>query len=113
MQSTRLWTAIRNVISRSPNSKSSQGWTLPPPASEQRSLSAEEIVRRGQKAQELQDNDLFREALQALRNDLISQITASSLSDKDGHTRLVMAVQMAGAVERYLRNVIHDGDAAM
>jgi len=24
-----------------------------------------------------------------------------------------MAVQMAGAVERYLRNVIHDGDAAM
>lgn len=65
------------------------------------------------RAQELLGNDLFREALVALRNDLLSQINSASLTDMSGHTRLVMAMQMANAVERYLTNVVQDGAAAV
>jgi hypothetical protein len=67
------------------------------------------MVRRGQAAQELIDNDLFNEALIALRNDLLSQMTSVSLSDMQGHTRLVLALQTANAVEKFLRTCIHDG----
>ncbi len=64
------------------------------------------------RAQELLRNDLFRESIDALRSDLIQQMQASNLGDMEGHTRLVMALQMTGAIDRYLRNVIHDGEQA-
>lgn len=70
-------------------------------------------MRRGQAAQELLRNSLFNEALNSLNIDLQQQIRAVALSDKDGHTRLVMAIQIASAIERFLRHVIADGEAAV
>lgn len=58
-------------------------------------------------------NSLFNEAMNSLNHDLQQQLRSVALHDKDGHTRLVLAVQMHGAIERFLRNVILDGEAAV
>lgn len=112
MRLTKLLTAIRNARSPSPSLKLSPVLISPRQESEQRSLSLEEIVRRGQQAQELLNNSLFNESFSALKHDLISQISVASLADVNGHTRLVLAFQTANAVEKHLRNLIHDGEAA-
>jgi hypothetical protein len=70
-------------------------------------------VRRGQAGQELLANSLFNEALNALNHDLQQQLRRVALDDIAGHTRLVIALQIAGAVEKFLRNVIADGEAAV
>jgi hypothetical protein len=70
-------------------------------------------VRRGQAGQELLTNSLFNEALNALNHDLQQQLRRVALDDIAGHTRLVIALQIAGAVEKFLRNVIADGEAAV
>lgn len=51
--------------------------------------------------------------MNALNHDLQQQIRRVALHDKDGHTRLVLAVQTAGAIERFLRSAIMDGEAAV
>jgi hypothetical protein len=43
---------------------------------------------------------------------VIAQIRAVRLDDQDSHTRLVLALQMSGAVPRYLWNAINDGTRA-
>lgn len=75
-------------------------------------LSEEEQVSRGRKAQELLSNELYTEAMTALRRDVVSQMQSVRLDDSEGHTRLVMALQMANAVERFLGGVVDEGAAA-
>lgn len=68
-------------------------------------------MRRGQAARELLNNPLLREALDAVRADLNSQIATVSLTDIPAHTRLVTAVQVTRAVERHLVGLIELGEA--
>jgi hypothetical protein len=51
--------------------------------------------------------------MNALNHDLQQQLRRVALDDRDGHTRLVLAVQTAGAIERFLRSAILDGEAAV
>lgn len=67
------------------------------------------IARRGQAARELLSNDLFRDSLHALRQDLLIQMQAVKLDDTGSHTRLIMALQLANAHERFVVNAINDG----
>lgn len=48
----------------------------------------------------------------ALETDLLQQMRAVSLADKEAHTRLVMALQVGDAVNRHLWRVIQDGHRA-
>ncbi len=48
----------------------------------------------------------------ALRQDVLSQMQSVRLDNSEGHTRLVMALQMTNAVERFLRNVVEEGHQA-
>jgi hypothetical protein len=75
-------------------------------------LLPEEVLKRGQAADELMANPLLREALEALEADLLGQIRTVSLADVAGHTRLVLAMQVSGAVTRHLKHLIHDGHVA-
>lgn len=68
--------------------------------------------QRAVTAQQLLDNPLLQEAFTSAQNDLINQMKSCRLDDKDGHTRLVMALQMSQSVNRYLWLVIQDGQAA-
>jgi hypothetical protein len=42
---------------------------------------------------------------------LNTQLLTVRLDDVEGQKRIVMAVQMSGAIERYLKSLIRDGDA--
>lgn len=70
------------------------------------------MLRRADRAQELLNNELLNESVATLIEDLNQQLRTVSLSDVDGHTRLVMALQVTHAVTRHLRHIIHDGLAA-
>lgn len=76
-------------------------------------LSAEQRRLRAVSAQQLLENTLLQEAFTAVEADLVKQMRGCRLDDKDGHTRLVMALQMSHAVNRHLWNVIHDGQAQL
>lgn len=109
---TKLWTAISNVLSklRSWKSKAASIWR--PPASVQRSLSAEERVRKSAEAEQLLSNPLLREAFNSLEADILRQMYAVRLDDKEGHTRLVLALQTSRGVGRYLWHAVQDGSSA-
>lgn len=68
--------------------------------------------QRAVTAQQLLDNPLLQEAFSSAQSDLINQMKACRLDDKEGHTRLVMALQMTNTINRYLWLVIQDGQAA-
>lgn len=71
----------------------------------------EQRARRAVTAQQLLENPLLQEAFSAVEADLLQQMRAVRLDDKDGHTRLVMALQMSNAINRHLWLVIQDGQA--
>lgn len=70
-------------------------------------------MRRAQAARELLDNVLLREAIAAIEADILQQMRMVKLDDADAHTRLVLALQTAGAVNRRLWHLIQDGNAAL
>ena len=70
-------------------------------------------MRRGMLAKELLANPLLREAWQAVRTDLNTQLMEVSLADVSSHTRLVTALQITRAVERHWTNLVELGDAAV
>jgi len=69
-------------------------------------------VRRAQHAQELLNDPLLAECINAIEADLHDQIRSVKLDDLKGHSRLVTAVQVLGAVTRQLAYLIQRGDAA-
>jgi len=72
----------------------------------------EQRKQRAVTAQQLLDNPVLQEAFNAVQADMLQQIKSCRLDDKDGHTRLVMALQMSQAVTRHLWLLIQDGQAA-
>lgn len=68
--------------------------------------------QRAVTAEQLLSNDLLCEAFTAAQLDLIEQMRRCRLDDKEGHTRLVMALQMSNTVNKYLWQVIQEGHAA-
>jgi hypothetical protein len=103
---------IRTALSHLRNWKSTPASTSPKPVSAPKSLSNEETSRRALAAQQLLENPLLQEALGALEADVLAQMHAVSLADKDAHTRLILALQMGNAVDRYLWQRIQDGHKA-
>ena len=67
---------------------------------------------RAQKAQELLSNDLLQHAVEAETQSIVEQMRRVSLADSEAHTRLVMALQISGAVNRHLWALIQDGHEA-
>lgn len=63
-------------------------------------------------ARNLLENPLLREAFEAVEVDLIGQMRRAKLDDTGGHTRLVMALQIANAVRGHLWQLMHDGVTA-
>jgi hypothetical protein len=64
-------------------------------------------------AQQLLSNDLFIESLQAVENDILSQLRAVRLDDERAHSRLVMALQVTHAVQHQIWLAVQDGYSAI
>ena len=75
-------------------------------------MTPEQRSHRARAAQQLLDNEVLQSAFYALKADLLSQIDQVKLDDRDGHQRLVLAVQMTKAVERQLWLLVQDGHVA-
>lgn len=55
---------------------------------------------------------MLQEAFLAVDTDLMQQLRSVRLDDRDGHTRLVMALQISEAVRKHLWLLMQDGAAA-
>jgi hypothetical protein len=73
------------------------------------SLTAEQRRSRAATAQQLLDNDVLQGAFYALQSDILRQLDQVKLDDRDGHMRLVMALQMSKAIEKQLWLLVQDG----
>lgn len=56
---------------------------------------------------------MLQEAFRAVESDLVHQMRSVKLDDKDGHTRLVMALQISNSILRHLWLMIQDGEIAV
>ena len=68
--------------------------------------------QRGEQAAYILEHPLVREALNAMRDSLAAQRQVVKLSDTGGHTRLIIAEQVAIQFENYLKAMIQTGRAA-
>lgn len=69
-------------------------------------------IQRAESARQILDNPLFAEALAALDADLARQRQSASITDSALHARLIIAEQVRGKFEAYLRRVLQDGEIA-
>ncbi len=63
----------------------------------------------GAEAERLLDSPIFKEASQAVRDGIISQMTKVPIKDADMHTKLVLTLQLWEALERHIRNIATTG----
>lgn len=63
-------------------------------------------------AEQLLSNPLLQEAFGSLESDLLRQMYAVRLDDREAHSRLILALQTNKAVGRYLWNTVNDGITA-
>ena len=89
-----------------------QQWTPLTKARTERSNTLPERQRRAIEAENLLNNPLLIEAVASIEGDLIAQMREVSLSDHDGHLRLITALQTSHAVQRQLWFLIQDGHEA-
>ena len=64
------------------------------------------------RAQSLLDNELFNEALETLRSDLLKAWENTPPRDTDGRERCWNAIQQLGKLKGYFETVLRDGKMA-
>ncbi|WP_321951888.1 hypothetical protein [Paraburkholderia bannensis] len=69
----------------------------------------DEVVLGGRAAQVL-DSTVFLEAKKRIRDGIESQMLAVPLSDQTMHTRLIVALQVWGQIEKYLEHIKQTGE---
>ena len=64
---------------------------------------------RGEEAERLIANPLFKESIQKVREGIISSMEQSALGDESTHNRLVIALQLLNKIERNIKDVAETG----
>ena len=71
-----------------------------------------EEVKRGEQASQILDNPIYKEALEKVREGLISSMANSPLGDEKTHNRLVIALQLLNQINKQLTDVMQTGKLA-
>ena len=66
-------------------------------------------IKRGEKADDVLNNPLYQEAIQKVREGIISSMAASAFGDEKTHNRLVIAMQLLNQIEKQLKDVVLTG----
>lgn len=66
-------------------------------------------IKRGERAAEVLENELFKEAVTKVREGIIQSMAVSALGDSETHNRLVIAMQLLNQIEKGLKDVITTG----
>ena len=71
-----------------------------------------EEVKRGEQAAQILDNPIYKEALEKVKDSLISSMANSPLGDEKTHNRLVIALQLLNQINKQLTDVMTTGKLA-
>lgn len=71
-----------------------------------------EEIKRGEQAQKILDNEVYKEAFTAVKDHIIEAMQTSPLGDETTHNRLVIALQVLAQIEKSLTNVMQTGKLA-
>ena len=71
-----------------------------------------EEIKRGEQAQKILENEVFKESFTTVKNHLIEAMQVSPMGDETTHNRLVIALQVLGQIEKSLTNVMQTGKMA-
>ena len=71
-----------------------------------------EEVKRGEQAAQILDNPIYQEALQKVKDSLITSMANSPLGDEKTHNRLVIALQLLNQINKQLTDVMQTGKLA-
>jgi hypothetical protein len=66
-------------------------------------------IKRGERAAEVLNNELYKEAFDKVRDGIINSMASSPLGDAETHNRLVIAMQLLNQIEKSLKDVITTG----
>lgn len=69
-------------------------------------------IKRGERAAEVLSNELYKEAVEKVRNGIVSSMATSPLGDSETHNRLVIALQLLNQIEKQLKDVMATGKMA-
>lgn len=69
-------------------------------------------IKRGERASEVLENPLFKEAVTKVRDGIINSMASSALGDAETHNRLVIAMQLLNQIEKQLKDVVATGKMA-
>lgn len=75
-------------------------------------MNEKEEVIRGHQAEDLLNNPLFKDAINAVRDGIVSAISTSPMGDEQTHNRLAIALQLANQIEKQLISHVHTGKMA-
>jgi hypothetical protein len=69
-------------------------------------------IKRGERASEVLNNELYKEAVANVREGIIKSMAISPLGDAETHNRLVIALQLLAQIEKQLTDVMATGKMA-
>jgi hypothetical protein len=71
-----------------------------------------EEVRKGQEADRILSNPVYKEAIESVRNGLVDAMASSPMGDDKTHNRLVIALQLVNQIDRNLKSYMQTGQMA-
>jgi hypothetical protein len=71
-----------------------------------------EEVKRGEQAAKILDNPIYVEAIDKVREGVISSMANSPLGDEKTHNKLVIALQLLNQINKQLTDVMQTGKLA-
>ncbi len=69
-------------------------------------------IKRGERAAEVLENELYKEAITKVREGIIQSMASSPLGDAETHNRLVIGLQILNQIEKQLTDVMATGKMA-
>ena len=69
-------------------------------------------IKRGERAAEVLENELYKEAIVKVREGIIQSMASSALGDAETHNRLVIGLQILNQIEKQLKDVMATGKMA-
>ena len=72
-------------------------------------MNEQDQINRGDDAERLLNNYLFKESISMVREGIVSSMEQSALGDQSTHNRLVIALQLLNKIEKNIVDIAQTG----
>lgn len=72
----------------------------------------QEEINRGDEAERLLSNPIFKDAFKAVKDSLVNAMSDSPMGDEKTHNRLVIALQLLSQIEKAIHTHVNTGKMA-